>query len=1341
MLMAWLLSFLLFLLLLAPPFSHAQSQTLYWQYTITNGTSVFGQWSVCASGSLTASTSSSSSNALKRPALTVSAITGQRVFSTPQGSTVQVIVGLLGNDNANLAADDVLYIDYPHVDTNGLAYLLDSPVIYGNGVFQYANVTIWPQAKTESYAPEGLGTGLTIATSAFSCPLIGNLVWAFTYTQQGTANGQAFTVCTTGLLTTTQANNNGQYTVVGASGSRQVTIGSDVTYAGNTRAQTITGVSAADGASNTLTTSAPYLTSGGLTLTLDTAAIYPSGAASQSYVTVQLINSAVVEKAGAPATSSSPFSLLNSQTLPLCPATQRWAFCYYEQSASSVDQVAAKTAQPWSVWVNGTFDTALAVQRGGNHPNGGAYTPFANFYVVTAIAGTRWQYTGQPNNPNNPFVLNQILGLADISAAYSYLANNRVYTTFPWLDEYGLLYELDHAIQHPGSSVTSNLVNLYGPKPVEGSEGTASWAWFSYAKYVPGQPSCPYESIPNTTVTLTYTTTTPNSLLSWSSCVSVQLQVIGPYPTVVAGRNAYAVLNATGTRTYTLNGVSTVQRIIGVTEVIGDHTVYDQVPYSIYQGGFALLLDGNVTHPGVTSKYNVLYVGDPWNFGYTIETNYERSFNATQITALTLTPGAQPNSCPTNTGGSTAATLAFSWSYQINSPAVNSAFGQWSVCASGTVTVSNGLVYPTAGKGQPGWPVMGFTGTRVFTDQRGSTVQQVQSLLGNGNANLAADDVLYAWYPFIDRSGIAFYSDTPVMYANGVYQYNNVTIWPLSYRNTVESYSPAPQLSTGFQVSTSSTPVVCALASQRVWTWSYTLQGTANGQPFTICAAGLVTTSSVAGSINGQTAYQVLSINGTRQLTIGSDLSPTGRHTLQNVVGVAPSSTDGADNYLLASVPILTSAGLTLQLDGGAVYPSSTASASYVTVQLSNGQATEKGNTGVTVSYNSGFSLVSGQSIPLCLARQAFSFCYASQGSYSTGQPWVVTVSGTFQTPLATANAGNHEDGVYLGIAPFYTLTSITGSRLQTNLQGTTTQQITGLASVSQSYNYLADNRIWQAWPYLSEYGWLYTLDQAVQFPGDGDSASSPSNLVNLCQATPVEDNSPNWAYLNYQPYIPGTAVPTCAAWPNSTISIAYTAVGSSSTINPWSSQVTAELVVQGPYNTVIAGRQGYTILAASGTRVFTLNGVSTTQRIVGTSSIDLFDNNIYTQAPYAMQFGGFSLLLDGPALFPAGASASSLIAVYNANGIAVYETNAENTASPNTISSIQFNGSGGSSGLSGGAIAGIVIGSVVGVAILIGLIGFLSGSSKNRKSLATERRMPTDSEASTNDVEMQEQP
>ena len=130
-----LLALLLACLLFASPAS-AQSQTLYWQYTITNGTSTFGQWSVCAWGTITASTTSSSTNALKRPGFAVTAITGQRVFTNSQGSTVQNFVGLLGNGNANLNADDTLYVDYPHVDANGIAYLLDSPVIYGNGVFQ-----------------------------------------------------------------------------------------------------------------------------------------------------------------------------------------------------------------------------------------------------------------------------------------------------------------------------------------------------------------------------------------------------------------------------------------------------------------------------------------------------------------------------------------------------------------------------------------------------------------------------------------------------------------------------------------------------------------------------------------------------------------------------------------------------------------------------------------------------------------------------------------------------------------------------------------------------------------------------------------------------------------------------------------------------------------------------------------------------------------------------------------------------------------------------------------------------------------------------------------------------
>jgi hypothetical protein len=69
----------------------------------------------------------------------------------------------------------------------------------------------------------------------------------------------------------------------------------------------------------------------------------------------------------------------------------------------------------------------------------GAYTPFANFYVVTAINGERWQFTG--TGPSPAVQTNQIVGLAGISAAYSYMANNRIYTTSPWLDEYGLLYQ------------------------------------------------------------------------------------------------------------------------------------------------------------------------------------------------------------------------------------------------------------------------------------------------------------------------------------------------------------------------------------------------------------------------------------------------------------------------------------------------------------------------------------------------------------------------------------------------------------------------------------------------------------------------------------------------------------------------------------------------------------------------------------------------------------------------------------------------------------------------------------------------------------------------------------
>ena len=57
--------------------------------------------------------------------------------------------------------------------------------------------------------------------------------------------------------------------------------------------------------------------------------------------------------------------------------------------------------------------------------------------------------------------------------------------------------------------------------------------------------------------------------------------------------------------------MSTVQSIVGVSDVIGGHTVYDAAPYSIYEGGDAFVLSSNATFPGVTSKNDMLCIGDP----------------------------------------------------------------------------------------------------------------------------------------------------------------------------------------------------------------------------------------------------------------------------------------------------------------------------------------------------------------------------------------------------------------------------------------------------------------------------------------------------------------------------------------------------------------------------------------------------------------------------------------------------------------------------------------------------------------------------------------------------------
>ena len=654
---------------------------------------------------------------------------------------------LLGSNNANLAADDQLYIQAPHVDTNGLAYLLDSPVVWANGVFQYANVTIWPQAKTESYAPEGLSTGLQVSSSAYpACQVTGNLVWAFSYTQQGSSEGQPFTICTTGLLTTSQATTvNGQrgYTVLSASGSRQVTVGSDLTASGNTVAQSITGIASTsvDGADNFIVASSPFLTSKGVTFQLSSAAVYPAGSSSQNYVTVLLSGGSALEKAGVTAaqlSSTSAFSVTNSQTLPLCPATQSFSWCFYAQSALAADQAASHSGQ-WNVTASGTFTTALAVQTGRQPPQRRRLHP--SYPVLRPDLHHRHPHSGELSD-----------GYQDQQyyRPGSHLRRLRVSGQQPHLHDLPLGRRvrpccspwtppslIPAARRHPTSSTCTV------PKPVEASEGTAAFAYFNYAKYTPGStlPTCSATSNPTKSITYTYTATTPNSLLSWTSCVSAVLTVAGPYATAVPGRNAYTLLGATGTRTYTLNGVSTVQSIVGVSDVIGDHTVYDAAPYSIYQGGIAFILSSNATFPGVTSAYNVLYIGDPNNYGYTIETDYERNFVSAVVSSVAITSGSTaPNSCPTNQGGNTATTLTFAWTYSIASPATNSVFGVWSVCASGQLTVSNVLQFPNAGLAIPAYPVLSFTGTRVYTDSRGSTVQQIQSLLADGNANLAAND-------------------------------------------------------------------------------------------------------------------------------------------------------------------------------------------------------------------------------------------------------------------------------------------------------------------------------------------------------------------------------------------------------------------------------------------------------------------------------------------------------------------------------------------------------------------------------------------------------------------------
>ena len=1333
------------LLSLLPIIVTAQSSssiTWYWYYQLVNNTAQNIQYldldfthTVCASGTLVTGPD------IGGGVYVLQSITGQRIFSTAAGSTLQNVIGV---NNYAYGGDNFIYSTAPYIDADGLSIDLDSNVLFANGPWFSNNLSLSSGAsELELFSFWSITTtGFVVSATAPPspiCTLTAPIIWSWSYLISGTSNGNAFTVCAAGYVTTgliTTRNGQSAYAVQSINGTRQLTIGSNVGPNGNNQLQNIVGLSSANSASNYIYVSSsgvPSLDTNGLSFTLNGNALTPTGTATSSIVTITAASSSsssYTESStlSSPTVTSSSFTFSNSPVIPECPAQQLWSFCYYMTSPSTNDII--NTYGTYSVITSGTFTTSLAVINSQNSQvtNDIYYLNNGPYYIIHSLNATRIQTSIQG-------ILTGSLTLVSLNnTVTSFDFDNRIYTTFPYIDQYGLLLNINPPQPLVGQWIPSNIINLCEDLPEEigfpsYSEIPYDSSYFIYQSMSSSQSTpvtCPAPELTQQFIINYILFPSPITAASFQICTTILINTIGPFPTTTSGRYAYTLTSvATGTRTVWDNNINIIQNINSISADIGDLQIFNTSPYMNIGGGFSFLFN-NTNNPqyGLDNFVTITYDGTNY---------YEYTLPTYSTSTLTVTPyngGALPTTCAVQP-------TTYTWQYTITNG--SNVFGQWSVCASGTITVSPFLIPASVTPlGFPAYYAIGATGTRTFTGVNGSTVQQIVGLLGNFNQNLDADNLLYIigngnTYT-TDGNGIALQTDTPVIWANGAFQYANLSLWGTNPK--LESYAPEG-ISSGLQYSTSTTVPTCAQTAPIVWTWYYYITGTASGSAYTVCAAGLLTTSAAN---NGM--YTVLSAQGTRQVSIGNNFNPAGNNRAQNVTGIVSASSSPIS---LTSTGGVTGNGLVFQLDSAVILPTAaTSSATTVTVVPSSASAgvplTESVLSSTTVTSSQPFQITQSQTIPQCPAQQAFTFCHVMYSPASNDPdsaeapgPWAVVTSGTFSTGFGTQTGGNHPNSrAYTLPAQYYVLTNIAGTRVQYNPDGSvTTSGISGLAGTSIDNLYLADNRIYTTYPYLDEYGWVYLLDSPVTVPG-----GYYGNEINLCEAAPIEASTaqPSWSYLTFQPYA-GGLIPQCPVFGSfSTISFAYTISSGSTTTN-----VNAQLRVLGPYNTVVPGRYAYVVTNATGTRTFTAaNGQVTTSTIIGAGQ-DVGDSTIYSNQPFILQDGGFSLVFAAPAPTAAGLTVTAVNIVNNlpsgpafaesVGGVVTAINPATTTVTisrgQSSTSTTSTSGGGGGSGLSDGAIAGIVIGSIVGALLLCILLAiiFLIASGKRsdkRSSSAT---------------------
>ena len=295
-------------------------------------------------------------------------------------------------------------------------------------------------------------------------------------------------------------------------------------------------------------------------------------------------------------------------------------------------------------------------------------------------------------------------------------------------------------------------------------------------------------------------------------------------------------------------------------------------------------------------------------------------------------------------------------------------------------------------------------------------------------------------------------------------------------------------------------------------------------------------------------------------------------------------------------------------------------------------------------------------------------FCHFSRG---VQRDWNVTTSGLFVTTPRYAQSDVSSQRGY------YTLLSISGSRVQATANGTQSQLVTGIAPYSTFGG--NDNTITTSYPFLSPTGLSYSLDRSVVVPG----TSVASNRINLYMfnSPPIENQQRAADVgLAYFVYTAGNAETSFPCPPPSVqlYSFVYTAAPTTYDNGLFSSCASGVLSLLGPYTYTdfLTGEQFVTYIVedATGTRVYAAAGELQQTSIVGVSSEGGTDFTLYQVFPYADQ-AGISVTVNASSA-ALGQAGQAWLQMMSPDGQSMVETNLASGDNRMDISVAPYDGS-----------------------------------------------------------------